>query len=380
MQPASVYVHIPFCISKCRYCDFNSIALKEPVEHRYIEALLREISKASANAPAIQTVYLGGGTPTILHEELIKRIMDHLFQSFKIHPDAEITIEANPGTLNHKKLAAIRSTGINRISIGAQSFDEKELLFMGRLHKTADIEASVSSARQAGFRNLSLDLIYGLPGQSLDQWQNSLAKAASLGPEHISTYELTIENGTPLSDDIIMGRFRVPDEDLVSDMYYLAIEKLTDAGYHQYEISNFAKKGFECKHNINYWNRGWYLGFGAGAHSFWNCLRRSNIRDISDYCDCIETSSDTTDEHTVIDNDEAVRETIFLGLRKLDGIDLSELPADVRLKIEKAASELVRSSLVSIENNRLKLTRKGLILSSEVIVRVLSGIESPCLS
>lgn len=375
MQPASVYVHIPFCISKCRYCDFNSIALKEPVEHRYIEALLREISARAKDAPPIKTVYLGGGTPTILHEELIKNIMTHLTQSFEILPDAEITIEANPGTLNEKKLDAIINSGINRISIGAQSFADTELRFMGRQHRAADIDAAVASARKAGFGNISLDLIYGLPDQKVEQWQESLSRAVALEPEHISSYELTIENSTPLADDIIMGRFRMPDEDLVCDMYYHAIEKFAEAGYHQYEISNFAKQGYECRHNINYWNRGEYFGFGAGAHSFMDNLRRSNIKNIYDYCSCIEKSADTTDEHNVIDSNEAVRETIFLGLRKVEGIDLMQLQDDVRLKIEKAASDLVRSSLACIENNRLKLTQKGLILSSEVIVRVLSGIE-----
>ncbi|MCE5312656.1 MAG: radical SAM family heme chaperone HemW [Nitrospiraceae bacterium] len=373
----SLYIHIPFCLSKCRYCDFNSIPLNHKLSERYVGALINEMVQRSKDEPPINTVYIGGGTPTILDADQLREVMHHLRQNFDITSDAEITIEANPGTIDSGKLDAIISSGINRLSMGVQSFNDEELAFMGRLHKSADVEKAVNAARNAGFKNLSLDLIYGLPKQNVQQWQENLKKAFALMPEHISVYELTIEDGTPFADDLIMGRFNMPDEDLISDMYYLAIDKMAEAGFHQYEISNFARPGYECRHNLNYWNSGAYLGLGAGAHSFWNNIRSSNTKEITGYCNCIEKLSDTTAEQDFINEAEAVKETIFLGLRKVEGIDLSVLPDDARNKIEKAASDLVRSSFVCLEGGCLKLSRKGLILSSEIIVRLLSGIESP---
>ncbi|MBN2654503.1 MAG: radical SAM family heme chaperone HemW [Nitrospirae bacterium] len=371
----SLYIHIPFCLSKCNYCDFNSIPFKQQLADRYIHALITEIKNQSKDAPLINTVYIGGGTPTILDPSQIQKIIQKIRQNYNISDDAEISIEANPGTLDRTKLESFIISGINRISIGAQSFIDDELAFMGRRHTALIIDISVSYAREAGFTNISLDLIYGLPKQKVQQWKDNIAKAILLKPDHISTYELTVENGTPLAHDIINGKYTMPDEDDISEMYYCGIDALSAAGYIQYEISNFAKPGYECRHNINYWNRGEYIGVGSGAHSFCSGVRRSNTRDIKKYCELIETSSDAYEDQEIIDEKGALKEIIFLGLRKCEGIDLSVLPNEVSEKIKKAASDLVRSSLVCFEDERMKLTQKGFILSSEVIVRVLSGIE-----
>ena len=371
----SLYIHIPFCLSKCRYCDFNSVPFQKQIADRYIYALNKEIKSRSRNLQLVNTVYIGGGTPTILNSQQLNKIIQILKDSFDIAQDAEISIEANPGALDRDKLDAMVCSGINRISIGAQSFIDSELSFLGRKHNSADIDNAVSNARDAGFANVSLDLIYGLPKQKLQHWKDSVSKIIALRPEHISAYELTIENNTPLADDIITGKYIMPDEDLISEMYYFAIKELTDADYQQYEISNFARSGYKCIHNLNYWNRGEYLGFGAGAHSFYNGTRQSNIRDISRYCELIESSSEAVEDLEFINEVEAIKEVIFLGLRKSEGIDLLLMPVEVADKIKKAASDLVRSSLVCFDNSRMKLTQKGFILSNEVIVRVLSGIE-----
>ncbi|OGW19882.1 MAG: hypothetical protein A2X55_10945 [Nitrospirae bacterium GWB2_47_37] len=390
-----LYIHIPFCIKKCAYCDFYSIPLNSPrIAEDYINALCNEIKLRTLSSttkwPAakrpladIRAVYIGGGTPTILNEKDISKILDTIRNQYSVGPEAEITIEANPKTITSKKAGALLKAGINRISIGVQSFIDGELSTLGRSHSAADAVNAVRDVRNAGFKNISLDLIYGIP--SLNQISDfksqirnreySLQKALELNPEHISAYELTPERDTPLYEDIQEGRIIMPDEDVIAEMYYSAIDTLTSRGYKHYEISNFAKPGYECIHNLNYWDRGEYLGVGAGAHSFFNDKRACNVKDVSRYIEIVNNGKIPATEETEITGDEALKETIFLGLRKTEGVDISTMPVKKKMLIKKAADELASHGLVESENNILRLTRKGLLLSNEVIVRVLLYIE-----
>lgn len=368
-----LYIHIPFCLEKCIYCDFYSVSFKSQIVRDYINALCQEIKLRTPNSE-LRAIYIGGGTPTILPEKEIEGLLHAIRDNYSINSDAEITIEANPGTITAKKAESLLKSGINRISIGVQSFNDTELSVLGRSHDASDALEAVESVKKAGFNNISIDLIYGIPKQSLKDWEYSLRKAVEISPEHISTYELTPEKNTPLYEDIKFARIVMPEEELISDMYYRAIDVLNDHGYIHYEISNFAKPGFECRHNLNYWDRGEYLGIGAGAHSFFNSRRTGNIRNVSGYIESLNQGVLPVNEEVEIKDDDALKEYIFLGIRKTDGIDISLLSGKGP-QIQKVVDELVSHDLVELKGNRLKLTRKGLILSNEVIVQVLLCID-----
>lgn len=259
----SLYIHVPFCLTKCNYCDFLSIAFDEAVARKYVEALRREIRLRGGRK--IETIYIGGGTPTVLPVDSIEDIFKTVRDYFEIAKDAEITIEANPGTLDTKKTKALAGLGINRLSIGVQSLNDKELRFLGRCHTAEEAMKAIDSP---GFENFSADLIYGIPGQSMRSWQNTVKCALSSGPAHISAYELTAERGTPFYEDVMSGKVNTPPEALVVEMFEHGLDAFEKAGLMHYEISNFARPGLECRHNLNYWKRGEYVGLGAGAHSF----------------------------------------------------------------------------------------------------------------
>lgn len=371
-----LYIHIPFCIKKCLYCDFYSIPFESSITEDYINAVCKEIKLRKESANSLKTVYIGGGTPTILSENGIQNILNAVKENCFINPDAEITIEANPGTISAHKAEKLLKAGINRISIGIQSLVDEELVALGRSHTATDAINALKDARQTGCRNISADLIYGIPGQSLAAWELTILKIIELAPEHISTYELTPEENTPLHEYIKSGRIMLPDEDVISEMYYKGIDILKTHGYIHYEISNFAKPGYECIHNLNCWNRGEYLGIGAGAHSFSNGKRTANLKDVFSYIKNVNKGKLPIAEEIEITKDEAAKELIFLGLRKTDGIDTSLIPVEKRELIKKAAEELHDHGLVEIKNNHLRLTRKGLILSNEVIVKVLLHIDT----
>ena len=272
----SLYVHVPFCRSKCAYCDFNSYAGQEGLIPAYVDALLREAAAWSEAAETLDTVYLGGGTPSLLPLSQMERLMTGLHGSFTFAADAEVSLEANPESVDLPNLRGLRELGFNRLSIGVQSFDDRELRFLGRVHDTATAEAAYAAARQAGFANVSLDLIFGLPGQRPAQWRRSLEKALTLEPEHLSLYALTVEEETPLATRIAAGESRAPDEDAQAEMYAWSEEALALAGYEHYEISNWARPGRRCRHNLTYWQSDPYLGLGAGAHSYLGGCRFAN--------------------------------------------------------------------------------------------------------
>ncbi|MFO0753429.1 MAG: radical SAM family heme chaperone HemW [Thermodesulfovibrionales bacterium] len=376
----SLYIHIPFCLKKCIYCDFYSLPLSAgplaaPDRAGYVEALCTEMALRKGTARNLRTIFIGGGTPTLLSAAEAARILDTAAGIFSLRPDAEITIEANPGTLDAKKASELRTVGVNRVSMGVQSFVDEELSLLGRAHSARDGIAAVEAARQAGFGNLSLDLMYALPGQKMGSWEYSLERAVELAPEHLSTYELTPEEGTPLARALGEGRHTLPPEETVSAMYYRGIDLLAERGYAQYEISNFAKPGRACTHNLTYWRREEYLGVGAAAHSFLNEKRSANFRDLRLYGEAVGRGILPVEEEILINGAEALKETLFLGLRMTEeGLDLESSPLRGLLENSRTVEECLRRGLLERKGSRLRLGRRGLVLSSEIMVKILNEV------
>ncbi|MDP2960909.1 MAG: radical SAM family heme chaperone HemW, partial [candidate division Zixibacteria bacterium] len=281
-MPTGIYIHIPFCLSKCPYCDFNSIVYNSELAEEYVKSLIKEIQLFSQNVNGkvvAETIYFGGGTPSILKSSQLGDILEKLFTSFGIQADSEMSLEANPGTLTRIKTKELKGLGFNRVSLGAQSFIDEELKTLGRVHTSKQAVKSYKILRDF-FENLNLDLIFGIPGQKLKTWRKSLNMALKLLPEHLSTYSLTLEEGTPFYLLWKDKKLSLPEEDSVRKMYLEAIGLLKSQGYRHYELSNFALKGFECRHNLRYWDGTEYIGFGAGAHSYQKGIRWGNIKDI----------------------------------------------------------------------------------------------------
>ncbi len=370
-----LYLHVPFCIRKCIYCDFYSVPDSLERIDDYVAALCKEIESRKASVGLLEAVYIGGGTPSILEEKHFSQIMNAIRNNCSFRGDAEISVESNPGTLTGPKIGAMLASGINRISIGIQSFNDEELVLLGRMHSSEEATSAVIAAREGGFRNLSIDLIYGLPGQTAENWQDTLGKAIDLRPEHISAYELTPEKETPLFHMLEKSELVMPDDDVIADMYYQTIDTLARAGYEHYEISNFAMPGFRCRHNINYWDRGEYLGIGAGAHSFVEATRSSSVADVNKYIVAIRNSEPPVTEDSVETDLDALKETIFLGLRKTEGFDIRLVPDRQMDRMKQALRDLSQQGLIEISGNMLSLTRKGLMLCNEVIVRLMLRID-----
>lgn len=373
MKPISIYIHIPFCKSKCLYCDFASFANREKDYDRYVQALVLEIkSKACAYQDfEIKSIFIGGGTPTVLPSDYIVKIMDALWKNYTIAADAEMTVEANPGTINLDKLTALRKSGINRISMGVQAWQDRLLKKLGRIHSQEQFLEGYELARQAGFNNINLDLMFTLPTQTLEDWEQTLENTIKLKPEHISTYSLIIEETTPFYDMYSKKELILPDEMTDRKMYYKAKELLKQNGYVHYEISNFAKPGFESKHNIVYWKQKQYVGFGLGAHSYIDKTRFHNTYDINQYLtqdDCVEDieKSDIYDEYA---------EYMFLGLRLIEGVSIS----DFNLKFTKdiyniygeEVEECKQLGLLYEANGYIALTDYGLDVSNIVFEKFL---------
>ncbi len=365
-----LYIHIPFCIRKCPYCDFYSVPFRPQLAEAYVNALCTEMELRRDAAKDLRTVYMGGGTPGILSGDEIAGILTAAKATFSIRPGAEITVETNPGTVSLEKMKILHGAGVNRISIGVQSLHERELAALGRSHTADDALRAVHDARGAGFDNISIDLIYGIPGQTLQTWEATVLKALESSPEHISTYELTPEKNTPLYRSIGQGAVTLPDEEIVTEMYYRGTGLLKEHGYVHYEISNCAKPGYECVHNLNYWNRGEYLGLGTGAHSFSNARRSGKIKAVSGYIQSIAKGDIPVTEELDIKGADEIREFIFLGMRTLAGLDIRQVPGGESILKSKAVEELVRLGLVEIAGDFLRLTGKGLVLSNEVFVRM----------
>ena len=373
-----LYLHIPYCLHKCGYCDFNSHPENQEESVRYVEALLSELKSYSTTLKSynVPTVFMGGGTPTILPPSQLKKILDTVRQSFNLTPDCEITIEANPATIKLETLQEIHAAGYNRISIGVQSFDEKELQLLERVHNEEEIHSTVHRARSANFENLSMDLMFALPDQSIEKWQSHLKQATSKNPDHLSTYNLTIEPATAFFKLQEKGKLCLPHEDIQLEMYETTIQVLEDAGYSQYEISNFSKPGMESQHNINYWNNGEYLGVGAGASSYLNGERSKNINLPSIYIREIETKASAVDTRERLEPLQAMGETLMLGLRLLKGVSIDVFENRFQVSFQKvygkAVESLLNQELITFNQNRIALSRKGLFLADSVILKFMA--------
>ena len=375
MSTAGIYIHIPFCRSRCSYCDFATGIFESTLSERYVKALVKEIlcwHEIESPEP-VDTLYFGGGTPSLLAAAQLQEILEAIRARFSISSDTavEVTMEMNPGTVTPSLLQEFRQLGINRASFGAQSFDDRELARLGRSHTAAETRCTFEYLRNAGFDNVSFDLIAGLPGQSLEGWERNLDEALALGPEHLSFYLLEVHQGTPLAEHIKRGIQPQPDDDLAARMYELMLDRSVLNGYQHYEISNLSLSGFQSRHNTKYWTGAPYYGFGCSAHSYDGSLRRwSNERDVTRYIDMVQRDVNPVVEETNLTKEQAISESIFLGLRLMRGIDLKrhhlQFGADIR---DSHGTELTRfhdAGLIVYDGDLLRLTRSGMLLSNEV--------------
>lgn len=374
-KKAGVYLHIPFCRSRCSYCDFATDVYKNAeIVESYVDALAKEISNFTPEVPnpksqiEIDTVYFGGGTPSLLSAKQLEKILKTVHEKFSVMPNAETTMEMNPATVSLETLREYQSLGVNRASFGAQTFDDDELKRLGRKHTAADVRETIELLRKAGYENVSFDLIAGLPRQTVADWKRNLNEALKLNPEHLSLYLLEIHQSTPLAEQIRSGRQPFPDENSAAEMYEILLEEISESDFEQYEISNFAKKGFESKHNSKYWTLDAVYGFGCSAHSFDGFdVRYSNERDTAKYVRLIETKDSAIVQKEKI---EAASEFVFLGLRLKKGIDLREYQKRFEKNlVEENQTDLNRLAefgLIEFDENNLKLTEKGYLFSNEV--------------
>jgi oxygen-independent coproporphyrinogen-3 oxidase len=374
MNRPGIYIHVPFCRSRCSYCDFATGAYEGALAEQYVRALAREIESFEIDGALeeVNTIYFGGGTPSLLTREQIARVLEAVRNRFRVRVDAEVTMEMNPGTVTPELARAFRTEGVNRASFGAQTFDDRELRRLGRTHTAEDTRRTFATLRDAGFDNVSFDLIAGLPRQTLDAWGRNLEEALALAPEHLSLYLLEVHEGTPLAAQIREGRYPLPDADDAAEMYRLLVERTRRSGYEQYEISNFCLKGRESRHNMKYWTGAPYYGFGCSAHSFdGRASRWSNERDARRYVELIEEGGTAIVERTELDARERSAEALFLGLRLLSrGVDLAKHRAlfrrDVRADYAVDLARFDDAGLIEIEGDVLRLTPEGALLSNEV--------------
>ena len=371
VQPLGLYIHIPFCRAKCIYCDFYSLPRSEESMDAYVGALCRDLVRRADEAKgcSVDTVYFGGGTPSYLGADRLCKILETVFACYHVEKTAEITTEANPDSAREATaLRQLRSAGFNRISLGMQSADDEELRRIGRVHTHEETIEAVHAARAAGFDNLSLDLIYGLPEQSAARWRENLRAAVALAPEHLSCYGLKVEEGTPLF--LRQDTIHLPDDDAQAEEYLTAVEMLADAGYRQYEISNFARANRESRHNLKYWTMQEYLGFGPGAHSDFAGRRFACARDLRAYL----AGEERLSESTCPAQREREEERVMLALRTVRGLDLSALSEDTA-QAERVLAECALHGLARRENGRWHLTPQGFLVSNAVIVRVLEALS-----
>ncbi|HVB63384.1 MAG TPA: radical SAM family heme chaperone HemW [Nitrolancea sp.] len=377
--PFGIYLHIPFCGRICPYCDFNRYIHQEHLMPSYVDALIGEmdLTRAKHGPLRAETIFFGGGTPSLLEPAQVAQIIDGLRQHFAIDPDAEVTLEANPERLDAAKLVGFRAAGINRISLGVQTQQPHGLRVLGRAHKPEVPERALRQARAAGFDNLSLDFIFGWPGQTLDDWRSDLQTMLEWQPEHLSLYSLIVEPGTPYHEAVRTGKLIPVDDDTTADMYEMAIEQLGNAGWQQYEVSNWAREpGLESRHNAIYWRNGQYLGLGAGAHGHIDGIRASKLRLPTKYIASVNAGKLPIDFSETIDAPTAMAETMMLGLRLLqDGVSepaFAERHGHPLREVYGAQiSSLEQLNLLHWDGDRLKLTHRGLLLANDVAERFL---------
>ena len=388
MTRLGIYIQVPFCQTKCTYCNFHTGVVSAARFAPYAEAVCREVRghrelyRASGvelpvgfEKAVVDTVYFGGGTPSLLDPQLLQRMMEAMRGTFAIEL-SEVTLEADPETVEVGKATAWVRAGINRVSFGLQSFSDKELVAAGRMHRRADIYRAVPILREAGIQNISFDLIAGLAFQTKESWIESLEELRKLGPEHVSVYLLEVDEGSRLGKELLAGGARysaaaVPSEDLMAGFYEMACEFLGAAGYHHYEISNWAKSGFESKHNLKYWRREPYLGFGAGAHSFSGTERWANAHDAAEYVGALQAERLPAEQRETVTRESALEEELFLGLRQLDGIDVGRIEREYRVALGTRFEPLESAGLVTRDGDVVRLAPARLSVSNEVFVELM---------
>ncbi len=381
-ETASLYLHIPFCHTRCHYCDFNTYAGILPLREPYVRALLTEIALAGRMVQypegmqrRSRTIFFGGGTPSLLSVEQIARILNACRAAFAVDEDAEITLEANPGTLNREQLHGIRAAGVNRLSMGAQSFDAELLKALGRIHTPKEITQAVQFARAAGFTSINVDFMFGLPGQTMQHWRETLDRVLDLCPEHLSLYSLIIEEGTPFYTWTAEGRIMPGDADLCADMYEYADERLQAAGYVNYEISNWSLPGHASRHNMTYWQNLPYLGIGAGAYSSFAGRRFSNVREPLEYIRLLKAQQRPEAESEVVGREQEMSETAFLALRTAQGLHLPTFEQRFAEPFTQFVGDRLRlveeAGLLEQERDWLRLSKRGRLLGNEVFLRLL---------
>ena len=395
MRKLGIYVQVPFCQTKCTYCNFHTGAVAKERFVPYVEAACREIrghrrllraagvtgagagedNRQEWRSYLVDTVYFGGGTPSLLEPQQLQKILDAIRGTFRTE-FGEVTLEADPETVEAAKAEAWVRAGINRVSFGVQSFSDKELAAAGRMHRRADVYRAVPILREVGIRNISFDLIAGLPHQTKASWKQSVDELVALAPEHVSVYLLEVDEGSRLGKELLAGGMRysagaVPSEDAMAEFYETAQEKLGAAGYHHYEISNWAKPGFESKHNLKYWKREAYLGFGAGAHSFSDRQRWANAHDAAAYVTAIEGGRLPVEQLETVTAEQALEEELFLGLRQLSGIDVGRIEREYGVALEGRFKSLAAAGLVERDGDVVRLAEEKLSVSNEVFVELM---------
>ena len=359
-----IYIHIPFCRSRCLYCDFYSTTLLE-LRQRYVEALCREMLFREHPVQA-ETIYLGGGTPSQLSPSQLRQLFCNINKVYAPKADAEITMECNPDDVSEPFAQLLQELPVNRVSMGVQTFDDCRLRFLRRRHNASQVGEAIKRLRQAGIGNISIDLIYGFPGQAIEEWREDIRQALELKVEHLSAYSLMYEEGTPLYQLLQSGQVKEIDEELSRQMYYELKDQLAVAGFEHYEISNFARPGFRSRHNSSYWNNTPYIGLGAAAHSYDGHRRQWNVADIRQYIEGIENGKPITD-FELLEDDTKYNERVMLGLRTCEGVDLNSLSAHHRSYCMEQASTYLEQGLLEQCNSQLKLTREGLFVSDMVM-------------
>lgn len=368
-----LYLHVPFCIKKCEYCDFLSKAGTEEEKEAYVNALVKEIKsyQSFAGDYKVSTVFVGGGTPSCLKPEQTKQIFDALYETFEFIKRPEITMEMNPGTVDREKLEIYKACGINRLSMGLQSTKNENLKVLGRIHTYEEFLESYQLAREAGFTNINLDLMSSLPGQTKEEWEEELQKAIELNPEHISAYQLIIEEGTPFYEKYDSHPELLPDEEESRAIYENTKRILEAEGYVQYEISNYAKPQKECKHNLRYWERGEYLGIGLGSASLIRNMRMNNTKDMSEYLKKAETPKEMRKDVEFLERRQQMEEFMFLGLRKTYGISKKEFHRAFGRDIEdvygQTLKKFVEEGMIKEKKDRIFLTEDGVLVSNQIL-------------
>jgi len=366
-KPTSAYVHIPFCTQICYYCDFSKVFIKNQPVDSYLEHLLQEFH--SYDIQKLRTLYIGGGTPTALSAPQLETLLDGLTKNLDLSVLEELTIEANPGDLDADKIAVLKNSAVNRVSLGVQTFDDKCLKKIGRSHLEKDIYENIDRLKLAGFDNISIDLIYALPGQTMDQVKDNVEKAITLDIPHMSLYSLILENHTVFMNRMRRGKLPLPKEELEAEMFEYIIEELERSGFEHYEISNFSKPGFESRHNLMYWDNAEYYGIGAGASGYVNGVRYKNHGPIRHYLSAVEAgNARVTEEH--LSQREQMEEEMFLGLRKKSGVSITRFEEKFGASFEDLYGQVVRNlchqGLLQVEGQQIRMTKKGLFLGDTV--------------